>query len=119
MVGFPISGEWSFYRSVSLPFECTGSAYGFVRVSQALWFVLTKLLAAVTSHYFDNSPTLERDAGCRVLTLAFSAVLDMSGWAHAKEGDIALNFAEAFDLLGVTFNLSQIPWKSFGRCIHG
>ena len=26
---------------------------------------------------------------------AFSAVLDMLGWAHAKEGDKALNFAEA------------------------
>ena len=37
--GVPISGEWRFYRSVSLPFECTGSVYGFVRVSQALWFV--------------------------------------------------------------------------------
>ena len=109
VVGFPISGKWKFYRSVSLPFGCTGSVYGFVRVSQALWFIVTKLLSAVTSHYFDDFPTLERDAGCRVLTLAFSAVLDMLGWAHAKEGDKALNFAEAFDLLGVTFDLSRVP----------
>ena len=109
VVGFPISGKWKFYRSVSLPFGCAGSVYGFVRVSQALWFIVTKLLSAVTSHYFDDFPTLERAAGCRVLTLAFSAVLDMLGWAHAKEGDKALNFAEAFDLLGVTFDLSRVP----------
>lgn len=109
VVGFPISGSWKFYRSISLPFGCTGSVYGFVRVSQAIWFVVTKLLSAVTSHYFDDFPTLERGAGCRVLTLAFSAVLDMLGWAHAKEGDKALNFAEAFDLLGVTFALGSMP----------
>ncbi|CAL1161019.1 unnamed protein product [Cladocopium goreaui] len=46
--------------------------------------------------------------GCRVLTLAFSALLDLLGWDHAKEGDKALNFAPAFDLLGVTFDLTSM-----------
>ena len=106
IVGFPCGGKWQFYKSVSLPFGCTGSVYGFVRVSQALWFFLSKLLKAITSHYFDDFPTVERSDGCRVLTLAFSALLDLLGWDHAKEGDKALNFSATFDLLGVTFDLS-------------
>ena len=43
-----------------------------------------------------------------MLTLAFSALLDLLGWDHTKEGDKALNFAPAFDLLGVTFDLSSL-----------
>ena len=46
-------------------------------------------------------PTVERSEGCRVLTLAVSALLDFLGWDHAKEGDKALSFAPAFDLLKV------------------
>lgn len=52
---------------------------------------------------------MEREPGCKVLSLAFSAILDMLGWQHAKEGDKALNFAAAFDLLGVTFDLTAVP----------
>ncbi|CAL1163338.1 unnamed protein product [Cladocopium goreaui] len=69
---------------------------------------MRELLKAITSHYFDDFPTIERSEGCRVLTLAFSALLDLLGWDHAKEGDKALNFAADFDLLGVTFNLGEM-----------
>ena len=78
-------------------------------MSQAIWYIVSTLLSSVTRHYFDDFPTLERAKGCEVLSLAFSAVLDMLGWQHAKEGDKALNFAEAFDLLGVNFNLALTP----------
>ena len=37
------------------------------------------------------------------------AILDMLGWARVKEGDKALNFAEAFGFLGVNFNLTMLP----------
>ena len=113
VVGFPVKGVWRFYKSISLPFGCTGSVYGFVRMSQALWFITGKLLHCITSHYFDDFPTLERSEGCRVLTLAFSATLDLLGWEHAKEGDKALDFSEIFDLLGVTFNLNNVPLGNF------
>ena len=109
VVGFPIQGSWQFYRSIALPFGCTGSVYGFVRISQAIWFILCRLLGAVMCHYFDDFPTIEREPGCRVLSLAVSAVLGMLGWEHAKEGDKAQNFAVAFDLLGVNFNLNLTP----------
>ena len=113
VVGFPVNGTWRFYKSISLPFVCTGSVYGFVRVSQAWWFIVSKVLHSVTSHYFDDFPTLERAEGCKVLTLAFSAVLDLLGWEHAKEGDKAIGFASTFDLLGVTFDLNSLPKKTF------
>ena len=109
VVGFPVNGNWRFYKSVSLHFGCTGSVYGFVRVSQALWFIMSSLLGTIMSHYFDDFPTIERANGCRVLTLAVSALFDMLGWQHAKVGDKALDFAEAFDVLGVNFNLTQLP----------
>ena len=108
VVGFPKGGVWQFYKSIALPFGCTGSVYGFVRVSQAIWFLISKLLKAIVSHYFDDFPTVERGEGCRVLSLAVSALLDLLGWEHAKEGDKALNFAASFDLLGVTFNLKDM-----------
>ena len=113
VVGFPVNGKWQFYKSISLPFGCTGRVYGFVRVSQALWFIVSKVLHCVTSHYFDDFPTLERVEGCKVLTLAFSAVLDLLGWDHAKEGDKAISFASTFDLLGVTFDLNLLPKMTF------
>ena len=111
VVGFPVKGVWRFYKSISLPFGCTGSVYGFVRMSQALWFITGKLLHCITSHYFDDFPTLERSEGCRVL--AFSATLDLLGWEHAKEGDKALDFSEVFDLLGVTFDLKNVQLGTF------
>ena len=84
VVGFPVDGVWRFYKSTALPLGCTGSVYGFVRVSQALWFLTSMLLHCITSHFFDDFPTLEKTDGCRVLTLAFSAILDLLGWDHAK-----------------------------------
>jgi hypothetical protein len=54
VVGFPVDGVWRFYKSIALPFGCTGSVYGFVRVSQALWFLTSKLLHCIASalHHF-------------------------------------------------------------------
>ena len=80
----------------------------FVRISQALWFLLSKPLKAITSHYFGDSPTIERSEGCRALTLAFSAFRDSLEWDRAKEGDKAFNFSQAFDLLVVTFDLRSM-----------
>lgn len=108
VVGFMANGTWRFYKSISFPFGCTGSVYGFVRVSQALWFIVSKMLKAIMSHYFDDFPTIERSEGCKVLTLAVSAIFDLLGWEHAKEGDKALNFDQTFDLLGVTFCLKEM-----------
>ena len=108
IVGFPIDGKWRFYRSISLPFGCARSVYGFVRISQALWYVITRLLHCVCSHYFDDYPVVETTAGCKVLSSAISAVIDILGWSYAKEGDKAFPFAAEFDVLGVTFNLDGI-----------
>ena len=113
VVGFPVRGKWQFYRSIALPFGATGSVYGFVRVSQALWFVVAKLLKAITSHYFDDFPMIERTAGTRVLSLSFGAILDLLGWQYAKEGDKASDFALAFDALGVTYTLNHAPSGGF------
>ena len=107
VVAFPVGGKWRFYKSIALPFGARGSVYGFVRVAQALWFVVTKLLKAITCNYFDDFPMIEKTEGAKVLSSAFGAVLDMLGWVYAKEGDKAQSFAEAFDALGVTYSLQD------------
>ena len=113
VVGFPINGKWQFYRSLSLPFGCTGSVYGFVRISQAIWYIITRLLHCVCAHYFDDFPVVEVSSGCRVLSSAVSAVLDILGWTHAKEGDKTFPFASTFDVLGVNFDLRPISDGAF------
>ena len=53
-------------------------------------------------------PVVEVSSGCRVLSSAVSAVLDILGWTHAKEGDKTFPFASTFDVLGVNFDLRPI-----------
>ena len=97
------------FSSLWLHWQCLWFCEG---VSSPCWFIVSKVLHCVTSHYFDDFPTLERAEGCKVLTLAFSAVLDLLGWEHAKEGDKAISFASTFDLLGVTFDLNGLPKRN-------
>ena len=108
VVGFRYHDKWLFYKSVALPFGATGSVYAFVRMSRAIWHVLTTGLRAVISHYFDDYPTLECASGAKVLSLAVESLLDELGWQYAKEGDKALSFGEAFDALGVNFRLERL-----------
>ena len=103
IVGFPVGDKWHLYKSIALPFGATGSVYGFVRVSQALWFLLTKLLHTVTLCYFDDFPVIEKQGGCKVLSSAMSSIRDSLGWLFARSGQKSVDFAEAFDALGVTF----------------
>ena len=105
IVGFAMKGEWRFCCSLSLPFGCTGSVCGFVRISQALRYIITRLLHCVFSHYFDDYPVVEVSSGCRVLSSAISAVVDILGWTYVREGDKASPFAREIDVLGVTFDL--------------
>ena len=108
VVGFQYRSRWLFYKSVALPFGATGSVYSFVRMSRALWHVITTGLYAITSHYFDDFPTIECFGGSKVLSLAVQSLLDELGWQYAKEGVKALSFCEAFDALGVNFKLERL-----------
>ena len=108
VVGFQYHGRWLFYKSVALPFGATGSVYSFVRMSRAIWHIITTGLHAVVPHYFDDYPTFECASGAKVLSLAIESLLDELGWQYAKEGVKALSFGEAFDALGVTFNLTEL-----------
>ena len=85
IVGFPAEGKWKFYRSIAAPFGCTGSVYGFVRVSKAIWWVLSSLLKAPMSHYFDDFPTFDLEPNCNILAKAVSACLDLLGWDPPRQ----------------------------------
>ncbi len=110
IVGFATSQHWQFYQSIALPFGATGSVYGFVRVSQALWHVLSVTLKAITSHYFDDFPTIECSEGTKILDSSIHSMLDLLGWdfARASNDDKAECFQGAFDALGVTFDLTAL-----------
>ena len=107
-VDFPGHDGWRFYRSLSLPFGATGSVYGFVRISAAIWWVITKTLKAVVSHYFDDFPTISSAAGSQVLDKSIMALLDILGWEFAANGDKAMPFCECFDALGARHVLTRI-----------
>ena len=110
VVGFATVQQWQFYQSIALPFGATGSVYGFVRVSQALWHVISVTLKAIISHYFDDFPTIECSEGTKILDAAIHSILDILGWDFARStgDDKAHDFQQAFDALGVTFDLSSL-----------
>ena len=87
-----------------------------LRIRQAVtgpfWYIITRLLSAITRHHFDDFPTVGLASDCKVLSLAFSAILDMLGWHHAKDGDKASNFAVAFDLRGSLLTRPQFQLVS-------
>ena len=109
IVGFATSKKWQFYQSIALPFGATGSAYGFVRVSQALWHVLSVTLKACISQYFDDFPTIECSEGIKVLDASIHSLHDILGWDFARaSNDDKAQIHSAFDALGVTFDLSAL-----------
>ena len=98
MVGFPIGGRCNFTEVCHYHLDALAAYTVLVRISQAIWYIITRLLHCVCAHYFDDFPVVEVSSGCRVLSSAVSAVLDMLGWTHAKEGDKIFPFAAEFEV---------------------
>ena len=107
-VGYPgPSGKWSYFAASSLPFGATGSVYGFLRVSRALWFLVNKLLLVPSCFYFDDFPHFSLSKCAKNVKLAFETFLHALGWQYAG-GDKNLPFDASFNILGGRINLEHL-----------
>ena len=91
----------------SLPFGATGSVAGFLRVSAALFYILTVGLRIWCSAFFDDFPTISPS------NVAFSSdqtvrlLFDMLGIRYAKEGKKDQPFSFQMKALGLVFDLQH------------
>ena len=88
-------------------FGATGSVYGFLLVSRALWFLVNKLLLIPSCFYFDDFPHFSMSKSAKNVKLAFETFLDALGWQYAG-GDKNLPFDASFNILGGRINLEHL-----------
>lgn len=110
VVGYPAPSTdgWKFYLSSSIPFGAVGSVFGFLRVARAIWFLAVVYLGIPCCHYFDDFPHFETESLASSSRLAFEGLLKLIGWRFA-EGEKNLPFADHFNILGATIDLSSLP----------
>ena len=91
----------------ALPFGATGSVAGFLRVSSALFFILTAGLKVWCSAFFDDFPTLATMALTDNTDKCVGLLFDLLGVQYAQSGKKCLPFAEEMRALGLVFDLRQ------------
>ena len=88
----------------SLPFGAVGSVAGFLRVSQALWFLGYFGLGLMWSAFYDDLTLLSRAELERSSSWACESLLMLLGMTYASEGHKCLPFNEEFKTLGLEVN---------------
>ncbi|CAE7752219.1 unnamed protein product, partial [Symbiodinium necroappetens] len=103
-------GRDALYLSNSLMFGSTAAVYAFNRISRCIWFLINRLLWIPAGVFYDDFPLLSPAESSDNADAVVSAFLDELGWLHAKTGAKGKPFAEEFDVLGMSLQLS-----SFGQ----
>ncbi|CAE7839764.1 unnamed protein product, partial [Symbiodinium necroappetens] len=103
-------GRDALYLSNSLMFGSTAAVYAFNRISRCIWFLINRLLWIPAGVFHDDFPLLSPAESSDNADAVVSAFLDELGWLHAKTGAKGKPFAEEFDVLGMSLQLS-----SFGQ----
>ena len=91
----------------ALPFGATGSVAGFLRVSSAIFFVLTVGLRIWSNAFFDDFPTLAERALADNTERSVGLLFDLLGIQYAQSGKKCQQFSEEMRALGLIFDLSQ------------
>ena len=81
----PDSNDPKLFGLNSLPFGATGSVAGFLRVSSAIFFILSVGLQVWCSAFFDDFPTMSVDALSNSTDQCVGLLFDMLGIQFAKE----------------------------------
>lgn len=79
-------------------------------------FLIQKLLKGVLTVFYDDFPLLEPAGSSSLFDSMLSKFLSILGWHHATTGKKGLSYAESFDVLGATLNLSKINSGVFEVC---
>ena len=95
------------YGVNALPFGATGSVSGFLRVSTALFHIITFGLGAWAGTFFDDFPILCRSDIVHQTERQVSLLLDLLGMKFAREGKKWVPFSEQMEVLGVVIDLSR------------
>ena len=91
----------------ALPFGATGSVAGFLRVSTAVFHLLTLGLGVWAGTFFDDFPILSRADVAQQTEDHVSLLLDLIGLKFSKEGKKWLPFDESMAVLGVILDLNR------------
>ena len=102
------SGNPQYFVPNALMFGSTAAVYAFNRVSRSLWFLINKFLLVPCAVYFDDYPMFCPENSAESTDLLVSDFLDLLGWRHDRTGPKGKPFAPAFDVLGLTINLSHL-----------
>ena len=102
----PNTCQAKLYGLNSLPFGATGSVAGFLRVSSALFYVLSVGLKVWCSAFFDDFPTMAADAEAAQTDKCVGFLFDLLGIQYAKEGKKNQPFSTEMRALGLIFDLA-------------
>ena len=108
MVFDPVNGCPKYFISSALMFGSTAAVYAFNRISRSIWHILTHLLSLWMTVYYDDFPMVEPEQTASSAEECMAEILDILGWKFARSGAKAPPFAVAFDVLGVSVDLSQL-----------
>ncbi|CAE7522105.1 unnamed protein product, partial [Symbiodinium necroappetens] len=101
-------GKDRFYLPNSLMFGASAAVFGFIRVSRCLHFLVNRFLKVPSAVYFDDFPLFTPVEGAEAMDEAVSQFLSLLGWDHARTGAKGKPCAPAFDVLGMTLDLSKV-----------
>ena len=93
----------------ALPFGAVGSVYGFNRASKALWAALSFWLRVATTCFYDDFPAAEPVTSALACEISIRSFFCLLGWTLSLEEKKDKRFSNAFDMLGVSMNLEQLP----------
>ena len=91
----------------ALPFGASGSVAGFLRVSTAVFHVLTVGLGIWAGTFFDDFPILCQESVSKQTEQHVSMLLDLLGLRFAREGKKWFPFSKRMEVLGVIIDFEK------------
>lgn len=106
----PVPGEarCEIFGVNSLPFGATGSVAGFLRVSTAIFHILTMGLGVWAGTFFDDFPIISRSDLSGQTEKQVAHVLDLLGMRFSRDGKKWVPFDESMSVLGVVLDFSSL-----------
>ena len=108
-IAVPKPGEDScaIYGLNALPFGASGSVSGFLRVSTAVFHILTMGLHVWAGTFFDDFPIISRADIASQTEQHVAMLLDLLGLRFAREGKKWKPFDQQMEVLGVVIDFSK------------
>ena len=106
-VNIPGSADYAMIGFNSLPFGAVGSVAGFLRISQAIWYLGYVELGLLWSAFYDDYTLLPRSELESSSSWACESLLTLLGMQYATEGHKCLPFSDQFKTLGLEIDSKE------------